>query len=528
MSSGPTFGDGIAVTDSLPPVDGLMYFPNDFSSYTLFYLWQDPVYNLHLASSICPESNPSCVEKINIFYISPSPDFAEHVFRITPIGNKYRIDLDGINRYFSTDTGRIAKYVWLGHPMITLTNGTWSSFLVSEIYTTDYFVPSPSPSPSPPLTPYPTTSPSPSPSLSPIPVPTLDPIVLVPGMGSSWDYQAILTGQKGDNWTVPNFINVYSDLVNSLVANGYRLNENLFIFAYDWRQKVVQSGRDLNSYLSRLVYEGKISHDDKVSLVGHSMGGLVIRSFLHLDTRSQQIGAVIMAGSPHFGAIDSYGIWEGATMWNSSWWQKAGVELLTTLNRLPGETRVETLRRMVPSVEDILPTFDYLFRSNQVVGWQTMKQYNKYLSNLNALPEQPLSVLFGSGQSTKNGINVSDRGILDKLLGEWEDGKPIAQNPFKLSSVGDGTVLSYSARGSYVNTFGFTTNHSGVIGFGNVSVIEKIQQLLGVSTVLTPTISLPLQNEDVFMVALQSPGRLRICSLGKCDEIPAAYAAGLL
>ena len=57
------------------------------------------------------------------------------------------------------------------------------------------------------------------------------PIVLLPGLGGSWDTTAMFTGGLGDDWQKTPFVKVYDNFKNTLVNNGgYVLNQNYFEF----------------------------------------------------------------------------------------------------------------------------------------------------------------------------------------------------------------------------------------------------------------------------------------------------------
>lgn len=79
------------------------------------------------------------------------------------------------------------------------------------------------------------------------------------------------------------------------------------IFPYDWRKSLVHSAEDLKSLILR-TYE--TNGNKPVHLVGHSMGGIMIRTMLMLYGADvwKVIGRVAFIGTPHYGspAIASY------------------------------------------------------------------------------------------------------------------------------------------------------------------------------------------------------------------------------
>lgn len=70
-------------------------------------------------------------------------------------------------------------------------------------------------------------------------------------------------------------------------------------FAYDWRKHLRLAADDLHDYIIG-VHERS---GEDVHLVGHSMGGLVIRLALHKHHELwQRIGKIVFVGTPHYGS----------------------------------------------------------------------------------------------------------------------------------------------------------------------------------------------------------------------------------
>jgi pimeloyl-ACP methyl ester carboxylesterase len=73
------------------------------------------------------------------------------------------------------------------------------------------------------------------------------------------------------------------------------------VFPYDWRKAVSHNATRLRDKIARTFAD---NGGEKVHLVGHSMGGLVIRAALqaHGDELWPMLGRVIFLGTPHYGA----------------------------------------------------------------------------------------------------------------------------------------------------------------------------------------------------------------------------------
>ncbi len=91
----------------------------------------------------------------------------------------------------------------------------------------------------------------------------------------------------------------YADLVDLLEEAGFRPANRqglaFHIFSYDWRRDLVESARALHETLETLA-EGKSEDEDRFSVIGHSMGGLVARYYLRYGT-AEPDGPVTWAGA---------------------------------------------------------------------------------------------------------------------------------------------------------------------------------------------------------------------------------------
>jgi pimeloyl-ACP methyl ester carboxylesterase len=97
---------------------------------------------------------------------------------------------------------------------------------------------------------------------------------------------------------VPNLISFdqYNLLGDYLVEElGYERENNFIEFAYDWRQDVRQSARELAQFV-----EGwKV--DAPITLIAHSLGTLVSRYYVEKLGGKSKIGRLVLIGGPHQG-----------------------------------------------------------------------------------------------------------------------------------------------------------------------------------------------------------------------------------
>jgi pimeloyl-ACP methyl ester carboxylesterase len=93
---------------------------------------------------------------------------------------------------------------------------------------------------------------------------------------------------------------VYDPIVTRLEAAGYREGETLFIFDYDWRLSILDNARRLSVLVDTELPEGQFD------ILGHSMGGLVARTFALRENGAGRIHRLISAGSPWRGSVQVF------------------------------------------------------------------------------------------------------------------------------------------------------------------------------------------------------------------------------
>lgn len=101
----------------------------------------------------------------------------------------------------------------------------------------------------------------------------------------------------------------YDELVAFLTGDlGFKLNENFWIFAYNW----MESNKDSGQLLAVFINDYILAHHPgwpSVDVISHSMGGIVLRAAIKIgDTRGQpaKVGRSMYLASPHYGAPKSY------------------------------------------------------------------------------------------------------------------------------------------------------------------------------------------------------------------------------
>jgi len=231
----------------------------------------------------------------------------------------------------------------------------------------------------------------------------------------------------------------------------------------------------------------------------------VARTCVQKTANNCYVDKLITVGSPHYGAVDAYPALEGGEIWRSGP-IKLGYELLVHYFQQPGETRRETIERIAPVLKDLLPTFDYLEKNGVNLSPEDLSFKNTLLpdiSNLSLL-ENITHTISGVGFNSVEKIVLTEPNWVDKLLGNWPDGKP-EQKIY--SQEGDSSVLLKSASFNNANIPNSVYNfdHGGIIS--KQEPLTKIMEILGLS--LKPGDYNSLNDEENFLVFLaHSPVKL--------------------
>jgi hypothetical protein len=89
-------------------------------------------------------------------------------------------------------------------------------------------------------------------------------------------------------------------LLGALGRAGYRLEHDLFLFAYDWRQRIIEESGGLAAEVRRLA----AATGGPIDLLGLSNGGLTIRAAYAADA-TLPVERVVLSGAPLAGAVET-------------------------------------------------------------------------------------------------------------------------------------------------------------------------------------------------------------------------------
>jgi pimeloyl-ACP methyl ester carboxylesterase len=374
-------------------------------------------------------------------------------------------------------------------------------------------------------------------SILPSPGQALDkrPVILVPGMGASWNTACILFGLDCDNEQAWGFFpihaqEVYQPLIDQLAAAGYtQENGYLKIVFYNWTQPLEEN---LGRLMAKIDQTRRQTGASQVDLVGHSMGGLLVRAYVQSDAYPGRNDAahLVTIGSPHKGASKAYPYWQAGYLYEPL--PEEYNQLLILFNYIAQlfPFKVYGLRAMIPSFQDILPTGDYIDlgqtvpaylydhkHGDQLIPEDEMRQRNAYLSALNAgvgalFERTEVYAFYGDALVTPARFYVRGRYFWE--WPNWDDGLPIWSRSMQFKSpAGDGTVMTLSATlpcpggtGACLRAFP-GVRHSDLVS--DPAALAELFSLLGI-----PYLPLgeqtPAQPQTLLVLSLYGPATLSL------------------
>uniref|UniRef100_A0A7C4R4I1 Uncharacterized protein n=1 Tax=candidate division CPR3 bacterium TaxID=2268181 RepID=A0A7C4R4I1_UNCC3 len=328
-------------------------------------------------------------------------------------------------------------------------------------------------------------------TLTPTPSP-FSPIIIIPGLGASWNPKDIFSCSlsSSGNWRLAPYVSLYNRLIKTLTDNAHlQLNKDLYVYGYDWRQPLDKQGENLKNFIDKISSEKPAG--TKFRIVGHSLGGLVGRSYIVNNPNSHKVAKFMTVGSPHEGTVLAYPLWEKGEVWTDDKIVRTAVTQLIKYcrfffsNSFPLKTEREVLQSMVPSVKSILPVFDYLKKKGQsdTIPTSSLKNQNDWLSQhkfqfSDSFPSQSLTTLSGNDNLTIRYLEVINPRTRESLSGDWIDGKPVKREKIK---EGDGTVLNLSSQIDGVDNKLIGGNHTDIIS--SDKAIREILKFLDLTDV---------------------------------------------
>lgn len=305
------------------------------------------------------------------------------------------------------------------------------------------------------------------------------PIIIIPGFLGSWNEEALLHNQEVnyDQWSIPEFVKEYNAIKQTLTNLNYLENRDFYVFAYDWRRPVSQTADNLKQFIDAK------NINTKVSLVGHSLGGLVARIYAQ-KYGTEKINNIITVGSPHQGTALVYKAVEAGEIDQNDSLMWLALKIILNLNKNKFETDKETINNSFPVLVNLFPTYNFLKNSQgQEISLNSLSIKNNLLTNYQVTFPEVYPVfqsIAGEKGNTLSGYEIKQRSTFEQLLDFYPDGKPV--NSF--SETGDYTVISRSAQAG---------NNPKIL---NLEHGELIYKSTGVKTILEK-LDIPYQNNQL-------------------------------
>ena len=149
--------------------------------------------------------------------------------------------------------------------------------------------------------------------------------MLFPGIFGSWSTALfcdsrrhvrlfeIATGSRvPKTWTLDTILFKCKALVEELRNGGLKP----IGVPYDWRLSITQSVKTL---IASIDLAKKRYSVPSVDVVAHSMGALIVRSYVQSAAYRGDINKLVMLGAPNQGGVDAYYGWEGGDMVGGGW-----------------------------------------------------------------------------------------------------------------------------------------------------------------------------------------------------------------
>jgi pimeloyl-ACP methyl ester carboxylesterase len=270
----------------------------------------------------------------------------------------------------------------------------------------------------------------------------------------------------------------------------------LYDFPYDWRRPIEYNADVLHNSLER--WAG--GSDRKFTLVAHSMGGLVSRTYMarHPEAAEKRVKQLIMLGTPNFGATNAI-----ETLFT-------GNDLMGTVDKLNKQNGMIDVVRSLPGVYNLLPAPPESYPSGKAYAadwdlynasaWgvpgiqqglldRTRQFYNGLAKSD---PQVPFVQIAGCNMDTLITVKHPAAGIMQALQGNRVTDGPDS---------GDGTVPLWSSLIPRAKWYYVQEKHSNMPN--NRQIIQATLDLLHGDTVSLPD-QLP-EPRQFFGVSFSTP-----------------------
>lgn len=338
------------------------------------------------------------------------------------------------------------------------------------------------------------------------------PIVFVPGLFGSMS-DTIIPGTGDWHFGVAGI--VYEPFIRLLEKElGLIEGKNLFIAYYDWRKPIKHSAKH---YLYDTIQNAKkISKQQKVNIICHSMGGLVSRAYAESSYYQNDIEKMIIMCTPSAGSAPNFSYWTGGSLPINSGEKLNLVRLYMTaylwlLSKIYPTDEITAIHTHFKGLHDIVPSRsygEYLLSKHDNTGfsflpYDSMNTKNHFLDDLNVKQEKTLTrkidltLIAGVGEETIKYFEVET----SSSKNAWVDGKVI--NAIT-TEAGDGNATLDSVFAIEGDKHVVKGSHNEVL-FKSLPIIAHKLGINNSNT--TQTVQL---NEDYSLLLVQGNGKLEL------------------
>ena len=214
--------------------------------------------------------------------------------------------------------------------------------------------------------------------------------------------------------------NFYGGFLSNMTGLGYKKNQNLFTFPYDWRLDNLQQLPALDSLVNQVSQE---NGNAKVVLIGHSMGGLIATAYvLSSHARAAKIASIITMGTPYWGSPKVYyGLINGYTFANPD----------------ASQAVMKYDLQNFPAAYELLPR-NYTFIQDAAGHYIPLAQaYSIFY-------KPPFLSLFSDNTQQMNPLLLKEKATFDALMGPKYSPSPLGVKQYVIIGTGVETLNSFT------------------------------------------------------------------------------------
>lgn len=260
----------------------------------------------------------------------------------------------------------------------------------------------------------------------------------------------------------------YENLIDKFESNGYIRGGDVVIFDYDRRKSISLLSLELKQVIDN---KASFSPTGKVSIVAHSMGGVLTKEYLRQNEGdSSKINNIVIAGAPQLGAVKAFNL--------LNFRDNLNVPILNP-------DTAKDISQNMPSVYQLLPSQEYINQSGgyiedyrggqyKVLNYDETKNFmvndsrNESLLSLAESFHRDLDNFKIDGPKITNLVGCNTKTLVGVKLFDNKKADVVLTG-------GDGTVPFVSARQMFSNLN--QSNYYAVRGFDHFGLVSRDQAL---------------------------------------------------